>query len=196
MTKDNDSMNMSSAEAEEALAAIQMITQKTRQSITSGGTYITLIVTGIVWLIGFISTQYLPPAIVGYIWAGLSVIGGITGTFFGLRMGKRVRSPLTAPTFKRVGLFWLFLALYAVTIITVAHPIDGKKAVLFVILFIMLGQLAMGMVFSFSTVWWALLISALALFGYYLLPGIFYLWMALLGGGGMIILGLFIRFRR
>jgi hypothetical protein len=59
----------------------------------------------------------------------------------------------------------------------------------------MLGQLAMGLLFSFSSVWWALPITFLALAGYFLLPGIFYLWMALLGGGGMIILGLYIRFR-
>ena len=55
--------------------------------------------------------------------------------------------------------------------------------------------LAMGLLFSFSSVWWALPITALALAGYFLLPGIFYLWMAILGGGGMIALGLYIRFR-
>jgi hypothetical protein len=33
------------------------------------------------------------------------------------------------------------------------------------------------------------------LIGYFLLPGIFYLWMAVLGGGGMIALGLHIRSR-
>ena len=66
---------------------------------------------------------------------------------------------------------------------------------MFIILFIMLGQLAMGLLFSFSSIWWALPITALALVGYFLLPGIFYLWMAILGGGGMIALGLYIRSR-
>ena len=36
----------------------------------------------------------------------------------------------------------------------------------------------MGLLLSFSSVWWALPITALALIGYFLLPGIFYLWMA------------------
>jgi hypothetical protein len=39
------------------------------------------------------------------------------------------------------------------------------------------------------------IITALALVGYFLLPGIFNLWMAILGGGGMIVLGLYIRSR-
>jgi hypothetical protein len=38
-------------------------------------------------------------------------------------------------------------------------------------------------------------VVALALAGYFLVPAWFYLWMALLGGGVMIILGLFIRSR-
>jgi hypothetical protein len=195
MTKKSDPMNISNTEAEEALAAIQIMTQKTRHSIASGGTYITLIVTGIVWLIGFTCTQFLPIEITGYIWGGLSILGGILGTVLGFRMGKRVRSPSTTPTVKRILLFWLLLVFYGIAAIAIARPTDGKQATMFVILFIMLGQLAMGLLFSFSSVWWALPITALALIGYFLLPGIFYLWMAVLGGGGMIALGLYIRSR-
>ena len=195
MTKDHDPMSMSTSEAEEALAAIQTVAQRTRQSISTGGTYITLIVTGIVWLVGFTCTQFLSGEIVGYIWAGLSIVGGAVGIILGSRMGKRVRSPLTTPTIKRVSLFWLLLFIYAVTVIAIAQPKDGKQATLFVILFIMLGQLAMSLVFSFSSVWWAIPVTILALIGYFLLPGIFYFWMAILGGGGMIALGLYVRFR-
>jgi hypothetical protein len=188
-------MDISPTEAEEALTAIQTMERKTRHSIASGGTYITLIVTGIVWLVGFMCTQFLPQDIVGYIWAGLSILGGILGSVLGFRMGKRVRSPLTAPMVKRVGLFWLLLVFYGIAAIAIARPTDGKQATMFVILFILLGQMAMGLLFSFSSVWWALPITAMALVGYFLLPDIFYLWMAILGGGGMIALGLYIRSR-
>jgi hypothetical protein len=194
MAKKSDPMNISSTEAEENLAAIQIMMQKTRHSIASGGTYITLIVTGVVWLFGFLSTQFVPE-ISGYVWTVGSILGTILGTVLGFRMGKRVRSPSTAPTAKRIGLFWLLLVFYGIATIAVARPTDGKQATIFIVLFIMLGQLAMGLLFSFSSVWWALPITALALVGYFLLPGIFYLWMAVLGGGGMIALGLYIRSR-
>jgi hypothetical protein len=195
MTPKTDPINISAPEAEEALAAIQTMAQKTRHSIASGGTYITLIVTGIVWLVGFMCTQFLPAEFVGYIWAGLSILGTTLGFVLGFRMGKRLRSPATAPMVKRVGLFWLFLVLFGIAAILIARPTDGKQATLLVILFIMLGQMAMGLLFSFSSTWWALPVAALAMVGYFLFPAIFYLWMAILGGGGMIALGLYIRFR-
>jgi hypothetical protein len=188
-------MTVSPSEAEEALAAIEVVARRTRRSIASGGTTMTLIVTGVVWLVGFTCTQFLPGEIVGYVWAGLSVLGGAVGTILGIRLGKRVRSPSTAPMAKRVGLFWLFLVVYGASAIAIARPTDGKQASMLVILFILLGHLTMGLVFSFSSVWWALPITALALIGYFLLPGFFYLWMGVLGGGGMVALGLYIRAR-
>ena len=187
-------MNISPTEAEEALAAIQEMEQKTRHAIASSGTTITLIVTGIVWLIGFVCTQFLPE-ISGYVWTGLSILGSILGVVWGFRTGKRVRSPAFSATAKRASIFWLLLVFYCIAAIAIARPTDGRQVTAFIILFIMIGQLSMGLLISFSTVWWALPITALALIGYFLLPGIFYLWMGVLGGGGMIVLGLYIRFR-
>jgi hypothetical protein len=188
-------MNISPTEAEEALAAIQSMMQKTRHSIASSGAYITLIVTGIVWLIGFMCTQFLQGEFIGYIWTGLSILGGTLGTVLGFRMAPRVRSPSATATAKRAGIFWLLLVFYGIATIAIARPTDGKQVTIFIVLFIMIGQLAMGLLVSFSSVWWALPITALALVGYFLLPDIFYLWMAILGGGGMIALGLYIRSR-
>ena len=188
-------MNVSPTEAEEALTAVQTMIQKTRRSIASGGTYITLIITGVIWLVGFLCTQFLRGSTVAYIWIGLSLVGTILATALGIRLGKRVRSPVTAPMVKRVGLFWLSLILYAIATIAIAQPVDGKQTAMLVILFIMLGKLSMGLLFSLASVWWTLPVTALALAGYFLLPDIFYLWMALLGGGGMIAIGLYIRLR-
>ena len=188
-------MNVSPNEAEEALAAIQQMTQKTRHSLASSGAYIFLIVTGIVWLVGFVSTQFLTGVAVVAIWVGASLLGSATSVVLGRRLGGRVRSPSAGPTAIRAGLFWLFLVFFAAAAIAVARPSDGKQVTMFVILFIMIGQLAMGLLLSFSSTWWALPIAALALAGYFLLPGIFYLWMGVLVGGGMILFGLYIRWR-
>jgi hypothetical protein len=195
MNKEGKAMNISPSEAEETLADIQRVTLKTRHAIASGGTSITLIATGIVWLVGFLATQFLSGAIVAYIWIGASIVGSIVGTVMGFRMAPRVRNPSASAAAKRAGLFWLLLILYGVVVILIAGPADGKQATLLIILFIMIGQLSMGLLVSFSSVWWALPITALALAGYFLLPEIFYLWMAILGGGGMIAFGLYIRAR-
>jgi len=188
-------MNISPTEAEEALEAIQTIARKTRNSIASGGTTITLIITGIIWLVGFMATQFLSGAIVGYIWAGLSILGTLLGTLLGYRRSKLLHSPVMIPMVKRVGIFWLLLILYGIAAIAIARPADGKQATMLIVLIILLGQMAMGLLFSFSSVWWTLPITALALVGYFLLPDIYFLWMAILGGGGMIAIGLYIRSR-
>jgi hypothetical protein len=188
-------MNFSPDEAEEALAAIQSVTQKTRRSIASSGAYIFLIITGFVWLIGFLATQFITGQIVAYIWIGASVIGSIVSIPLGIRQGRRVRNPSFSASTKRAVIFWLLLVLYAVATIAIAKPTDGKQVTMFIVLFLMLGQLAMSLLLSFASTWWTLPITALALIGYFLLPGIFYLWMGILVGGGMVILGLYVHFR-
>jgi hypothetical protein len=195
MTEKGNPMNISPTEAEEALEAVQKITQKTRQSIASSGVYVTLIVTGIVWLIGFAATQFMSGETLIYLWVGLSIIASILGTIMGFRRGRRVRSPAFNEPAKRGVTFWILLIFFAIAAIAIARPTDGKQVTMFIILFTMIGQLAMGLLLSFSVTWWAVPVMALALIGYFLLPGYFYLWMAVLGGGGMIAFGLYIRSR-
>jgi hypothetical protein len=192
-------MNISPNEAKEALADIQTITQKTRHSIASSGAHIFLIATGIIWLVGFLATQFLTGDILGYIWIGISLAGTAVATLLGIRMstrmGKRVYNPSFNASAKRAIIFWLLLVCYAIAAIAIVRPTDGKQVTALIILFIMLGQMAMGLLLPFSAVWWTLPVTILALIGYFLLPNIFYLWMAILGGGGMILLGLYIRWR-
>ncbi len=188
-------MNISPSEAEEALAAIQKVTQKTRQSVASSGAYIFLIITGAIWLVGFLSNQFLSGELAAYVWIGTSLLGSALAVLLGTQMGRRVRSASTASYATRIGIFWVLLVFYAIAAIAIAQPGDGKQLTMLIILFIMLGQMAMGLLFSFSSTWWALPITALALAGYFLLPGLFYLWMGVLVGGGMIALGVYIRLR-
>ena len=64
-------MNISPTEAEEALAAIQTMMKKTRRAISSSGAYVFLIIWGVVWLLGFLGSQFLPqesPAMPGWSW--------------------------------------------------------------------------------------------------------------------------------
>jgi hypothetical protein len=195
MAEKGNPMNISPNEAEEALAAIQTMAQKTRHSIAGGGASISLIITGIVWLVGFTATQFLIGPIVVLIWIGISILGSALATILGIQAGRRVRSASSAVTGKRIALFWVFLVLFAIAALAVARPTDGKQLTMLIILFGMIGQMGMGLLLSFSATWWTVPVVALALAGYFLVSAWFYLWMALLGGGVMIVLGLYIRSR-
>jgi len=188
-------MNISPTEAEEALAAIQKMTRRTRHTISSSGAYIFLIYTGMIWLVGFLGNQFLPGPQAAIVWAAVSILGSALSIAAGLRVSKRVQGPLTGMYGRRIGLFWGLLALFCIGVIAVAQPIDAKQLTLIIILFVLVGQAAMSLVFSFSYGWWTLPIGALALAGYFLLPDYFYLWMAVLVGGPMILLGLIIRWK-
>ena len=188
-------MNISPSEAEEALAAIQTTTQKTRHSIASGSAYISLIITGVVWLIGFTATQFLTPPLIVWIWVVTSIVGSAFATFMGIRTAKHVRIASSSETGKRIVIFWVLLILFGAAIIAVAHPTDGKQITLLIILLAMIGQMGMGLLLSFSATWWTVPVAAVALIGYFFVLDWFFLWMGLLGGGTMIILGLYIRLR-
>jgi hypothetical protein len=188
-------MKVSPTEAEEALAAIQAMMKKTRQAISSSGSYVFLLIWGVIWLLGFLNSQFLPEKTVNYVWMVLDLLGGVLSVVFGIRLNRGVRSSTSSASGKRIAFFWLLLFIFIVAAVTVAMPVNGKQLAMFIILFVTIGWLAMGLLLSFGSVRWALALFALSLIGYFLLPGIFYLWMAILGGGGMIILGLYIRLR-
>ena len=188
-------MNVSPTEAEQALAAIQAMMQKTRRAISSSGAYLFMIVWGAIWLLGFLNSQFLPDKVASYVWMGLDILGGLLSAIIGARLNRGVRSSAPTTSGKRIAFFWLLLFLYCVAAVGVAWPTDGRQLAMFIILFMAVGWIAMGLLLSFASAWWGLALTALALIGYFLLPGIFYLWMAILGGGGMIALGLTIRYR-
>jgi len=188
-------MEISPTEAEEALLSIQAIMKKTRRSISASGAYKFLNLWGFIWLIGFLNSQFLPGDLAGNLWIGLDILGGILSAFIGYRLNRGIRTSSPSTTGKRIGLFWLLLFLYCVAAIFVAGTGDGKQLAMFIILFVTFGWIAMSMLLSFTSVWPGLALFALAIFGYFVLPGIFYIWMAILGGGGMILLGFFIRDR-
>jgi hypothetical protein len=188
-------MDITPTEAEEALTAIQTMVRKTRRAISKSGAYAFLIVWGFVWLFGFLCSHFIQDDTIGYIWLGLDIIGGVLSAIIGIRMNLGIRSPSASASGKRIAWFWLILFLYCVTTIGVVWPIEGKELAMFIILFCMIGWMAMGLLLSFASIWWGLAITVLSLIGYFFLADIFYLWMAFLGGGGMIALGIYIRNR-
>ena len=186
-------MNISPSEAEEALQAIQSMMNKTKKAISNSGAYNFLIVWGAVWLMGFLANHFVDQKTAGLIWMVIDILGGLISAILGIRMSRKVRSPAGVASGKRIAWFWLLLFVYCFSMIVVVSPVDGKQMAMIIILFVMIGWIAMGLLLSAASVWWGLAITVLALIGYFLLPDIFNLWMAFLGGGGMIFLGIYIR---
>lgn len=188
-------MNVTPDEAGEALAAIEKMVRKTKKSISSSGAYVFLIIWGFIWFFGFLSSHFFPGEPSNKVWIILDIVGGILSIVVGFRLNRNIRSPSASLSGSRIGLFWFLLFAYCFAAISIVWPVDGKTAAMIIILFVTVGWIAMGLLLSTASVWWGLALTALALFGYFLLPDIFYIWMGILGGGGMIALGIYIRNR-
>jgi hypothetical protein len=188
-------MNISPSEAEEALVAIQTMMQKTRRAISSSGAYKFLILWGVIWMVGFLSSQFVSREIANYVWIGLDILGGALSAIIGIGLNRGVRTSAPTSSGKRIGIFWLLLFVYCALAIGIAWPLDGKQFAMFIILFVTLGWIAMGLLLSFASVWWGLVLLGLSVCSYFLLNDFFYFIMAFAGGGGMIVLGIYVRNR-
>jgi len=186
-------MNVNANEAQEALATIQAVAQRMRRAAANGGAHYFLILWGIVWFIGFLCSQFLPHRTAGFIWLGLDILGAFGSWWLGRFRGRLVRASDDAAAGRRIGLFWLTLFAYCGLAVWIAAPLTGRQLAMLIVLFVMIGWMAMSLLMSYSAAWLALFVTALAFASYFLLPDYFYLCMALVGGGMMVGSGFYIR---
>lgn len=185
-------MDVTQDEARESLAAVDAVMQKVRCGLAQGDVPYHLLIWGTIWLLGFLGSHFLQQHTAGYAWMVLDVLGAIGSAVTGTVVGRRVRQTHAPHRDRRIAFFWLSLFLYCGLAVWVCSPLQGRQWAMMIVLFAMIGWMAMGFLLSIAAVRLALLITAIALTGYFLLPQYFYLWMALLGGGTMVGGGLFI----
>jgi DNA-binding transcriptional ArsR family regulator len=98
-------MNITPSEAEEALTAIQSMMEKTRRAISSSGAYKFLILWGVIWMLGFMGSQFFSTDVAQKLWIGLDILGGLLSAVIGMRMNRGVRSSDPTTTGKQIGFF-------------------------------------------------------------------------------------------
>jgi hypothetical protein len=185
-------MNVSPEEAQEALATIELTKAKTRKGQGYAGYY--LMIWGAVWFIGFLVSQFLQSnaAVVGWTWGGLVVVAWIGSAVLGINQGRYVRSQIG----QQIGFFYLALLAFAVLWFFLLAFHSTEQGVMFFVSLIMFGGVIVGIFYrNLAIVAGSLFATALAVAGYYLLPGYFYLWEAIFGGLAMLIPGVVLRWR-
>ena len=185
-------MNISPEEAQEALASIELTRTKTQKGYGYNGYY--LMIWGAVWFIGFLVSQFLQPhtAVVGWTWGGLVLVAWISSAVLGINQARNVRSQ----TGQQIGFFFLALFAFAGLWFILLAPRNTEQGVMFFVSLIMFGGVIAGIFYrNLAIVVGSLFATVLALAGYYLLPGYFYLWEAIFGGLAMLIPGVVLRLR-
>jgi hypothetical protein len=185
-------------EAKEALADIDQVARQTRRAVAGGPMGTNLLLWGIIWIIGFI-LSYLFPGHTGRIWWVLTSLG-LGGTVLaGFHHHRRgiVHSEQALKVLGQISLFWLAAITYALTLgflIRVSHWVDQLALIVCIM---MLAYVVMGIWLRsplLSVI--GLVITVATLVGRVCVPPqAFLLWMAVFGGGGLFLPGLYLKLR-
>lgn len=191
-------------EARASLAEIDRIVLHTRQMIARGGSAPIVILWGVIWMIGYADMQFFPQT-PHWFWGILDVVG-IAGSF---RFGRWARSsPVKNSNGGRIGLSWLILFAFGVIWLTIlgpwswelnAHqlaryaPDFDRKIAAYWATVPMFAYILMGLWLDRFFVWLGAFVTAATLGGYFFITNYFFLWMAVIGGGSLVVSGLFIR---
>jgi hypothetical protein len=182
-------MNISPVEAESALASIRRSEDQMRKALSASGGAYQIIIWGVIMMIGYTLNQFadrLPLAWVVGPWIVLSVIGNVLCVAIGIWNGRKFRHPLGA----RIGALWPVFILFGFIAAFFIHPAGPREINLLVYLMVMLWLAVMGLWLNLSLLWVSLAFTGLTLFGYFVLPDYFFLWLAIVGGGTMVGSGL------
>jgi FtsH-binding integral membrane protein len=183
-------MNVTKDEAQLSLETIERIQRHTRRVLAHSGAPFYLIIWGVIWLFGYLGSQFLDEHTAGMAWMTLDVIGVVASVFVGWWMSRQMRRPGRDA---RIGLFWLTWLVYGVLIVWLTGVYaDLSLLGLFLAVFAMFGYVVMGLWLWRPLLWVGVGITILAIAAYLLLPNFLDLAMAILGGGTLIVSGLYI----
>ncbi len=147
-----------------------------------------LIVWGVMWALGYGGTYFFPPY-TNLIWLCVATVGTIISTIIGMRF-----KPTDERKFSWKFLFTWLSALGAIaSVLTIFFPFSGMQIGSLFPLMIGWAYVVLGIWVGARIAITGLLLVALTLIGFFYLPAYFMLWMAVVGGGGLILGGIWLR---
>ncbi|MBN1934117.1 MAG: hypothetical protein JW934_05610 [Anaerolineae bacterium] len=170
---------MNSYDALDDLKAIREIMNRTRRTESGEGGWF-MILWGIIWLLGFSASQFLPETISGWGWVVLNTTGITLTIWLAIRMG---RGNVKSPTWRPIFFWWTSLALFDVLLIWLFDLRAGQDIILLMVLTIALGYVQFGLFSHWMISVIGILIAALAVGAALLIPDYFFVAMGLIGGG-------------
>lgn len=188
-------------EARFALEEIDRVGRHIRKTIGTGRAAPMLILWGAIWVIGFAGQQFLPHAY--RIWLGLDVVGIAISFLSRWNRGTPIKNPQNA----RIGFSWMILFIFAALWCSLIAPwemshtpdwsaygpfMERKMSLLWVTV-CMFAYMIMGLWLDRFFLWLGGIVTLIALIGYFFITDYFFLWIAVAGGGSLIVSGVFIR---
>ena len=191
-------MEVSEQEARESLSLIQDTAARTRKVVAAGYASHLLILWGLIWMAGFTAVHVAPHrgGVLFAVFDGLGLLGTVIIAWRAWPTHGSLRGAGVSRLARSIFLFWLILFAYAGLWLLMLRPMGGMQVGALLVTAAMLGYIVTGLwTGSAFLIWLGLAVTALTLFGFYVIPGYFNLWMAPTGGGAVLATGLYVRIR-
>jgi len=178
-----------SQQASAALAEINDIARRVRQSTIYNLASLMLVMWGALTFAGYL-TSYLSPRQAGYAWVAVYV-AGIVGSVV-ISIVNRLRSGIRTFDIRMLAAFLLFVAFGIFASVWLGHFTPRQLGTFWPIYFMLVYTIA-GLWVGRAFVAIGIGIIALTLVGYFFVRDGFDLWMACVNGGGLVLGGLWMR---
>ena len=189
-------MAISQAEAATALRDIEQTTARATEMRAYSYASPHLLLWGVVWVLGYGAMGYAAPRDWGLIWVPLDLVGVVGSAVIAARARARASAgAVDSGAFSPVAMLMalLFTALFVVCTFTVCAPARPEPYLVFPALVLGLVYVVAGVWKMQRLAWIGAAISTLTMAGYvFMAPWLGY-WIAAVGGGGLILGGLWLR---
>lgn len=183
-------MSLTPNEAASALRDIEATGRRSGQAFGYRLSAPHLIIWGLVWVIGYGGTD-LVPHLANALWPTVVILGTIASLVTGTLLGRASKAGSSKDSWRYgllVVVFWVFL----IATYNLMHPGPREQGA-FVPLAIAAIYAGVGLWLGVRYVALGAAIAALTMFGFFEIQQHFNLWMAAVGGGGLIVAGLWMR---
>lgn len=150
------------------------------------------IVWGIIWAIGYTAMGLTPPDLWGLVWLPIDIFGIVATIVMGLR-GKRQESGSGQVFGGRMLGSFVLITIFCTGLFSMVHPADLNVYLAFpgLLTGVIYGMIGLWGMTRF--LWVGLVVTACTLTGYFLFSAYLPYWMAVAGGGGLIVSGILVR---
>ena len=182
-------MQLSSRDAAAALAEIDQARTAMRRAIRTHRGHYYLWIWGVTWIAMSLTAYFLGDSAARY-FALICVPGVLASVAVGRFQRRQVAIPGSPRVLGVIGALLVFGALFPF----VLHgPSDSRAYFAYSCLICMQAYVVIGLWTDTYLLWLGLVVAGLIMIGFFLPPGIFWLWMAVCAGGPLMLTGFYVR---
>jgi hypothetical protein len=182
--------DLSPQEASALLADIENARATMRRAIREHRGHYHLWIWGAAWIAMPLSAYFYGDYAARY-FPVICAVGGVLSFITGFTQTQQIRRPANGRFVAVMVTVWCFAALFPFVL---RVPLDSPRHIYaYCCLVAMQTYVIAGLWTDTYLLWLGLLVTALVLAGVFLFPGFFWLWMAIFGGGTLVLTGFYVR---